>query len=178
MNKILSCELTLIAACGLRGELGLNNQLPWHQERDLRFFADITKNAVLIMGRNTFESLGKKLPGRTHCILSKQMVSDDPELIILSDLKKLYEWVSKNNIKKAFVIGGAQLYHQLAPYCSSILITHINGIVKADTFLNFNMLWNCELTQAHFAPADQKNQFSMTFANYSNLYVKDLKDIV
>ena len=171
--KNLPCPLTLIAACGLRGELGLNNNLPWHQATDLKFFSDKTKKSVLIMGRLTFESLGKKLPVRRHCILSKSMnMPEEDDLKIVRSITQLWEWLKKENINSAFVIGGSQIYSLLAPFCSKLLITHIHGSVPADTFLDLSILHKCRLVTAQHVKADADNQFSMTFATYE----QDLAD--
>jgi dihydrofolate reductase len=162
------CALTLIAACGLRGELGLHNKLPWSQPRDMRFFSKTTRKSVIILGRNTFEDLGEKLPGRTHCILSTTMQPiDDPDVVILRNIESLWDWLKKNEIRHAYVIGGSHIYHQLVSYCSTVLITHIHAIVEADVFLDLKILWPYQLTHSYITPPDEENKYAMTFATYN-----------
>jgi dihydrofolate reductase len=166
-----SCDLTLVAACGLRGELGLNGALPWHQPADMKFFAKTTQKSVVIMGRNTFDSLKKKLHGRMHCVLSTTMHSEDPDVIVVPSITAMTHWLADQQIEKAYIIGGQKIYDQCFSLCNTAIITHIHGIFKADTYLDLNKLADFEPQTKTFLAKDEANQYDMTFAIYKKLKI-------
>ena len=161
-------QLTAIAAVGLRGELSYETKLPWHQPADLKFFAEQTRKSIIIMGRKTFECFPKKLPGRHHCVISKNFqLNNDVDVTHLKDIENIWSWPKLEEDGHAFVIGGGQIYSQLIPFCQKVLITHIHGIFKADTFLDLNLLRDFNLERSVYHPADSRHKHSMTFATYT-----------
>lgn len=161
-------ELDLIAACGLRGELGLKGNLPWHQPADLKFFSKMTKGFPIIMGRKTFESFANPLPNRIHCILSSKKENSSLEKVFyFHDINQIIEWLEKNNYEKAFIIGGESVYNQTINMCSKVYLTHIHGVFEADVFFDLSLLRNFIITEKLTIPSDDKNEFGMTFITYS-----------
>ncbi len=167
MDKKL--ELCLIAACGLRGELGFEGQLPWHQPSDLKFFSKMTKGFPIIMGRKTFESFPNPLPGRIHCILSSKNHENNTlkNIFYFHDIQEIISWLSKQGHSKAFIIGGESLYLQTLKMCSKIYITHIHGVFKADVFFDLSQLKDLSITETLTVSSDEKNKYGMTFITYS-----------
>lgn len=122
--------LNIIAAIGKNNELGKNNQLIWHISKDLKFFREKTKGAILVMGRKTFDSLPKILPGREHIILSKtnnfnKELNEQVKIVDnAAELVTICKESAKNN--EVFVIGGASLYKMFVDIADKLYITHID----------------------------------------------------
>lgn len=128
-------NVKMIAAISLNGAIGKNGEIPWRSKEDLRWFKEQTENNVVVMGRGTWESIGKPLPNRTNVVLSKTLEKSD-----LPDSVELYDSVGKIPHKNIIVIGGAEIYRMFLPITNELLLTiikeHIEG---ADTFFpSFN----------------------------------------
>lgn len=121
--------INIIAAIGKNNELGKNNGLIWSIPKDLKFFREKTKNKIIVMGRNTFNSLPKILPGRKHIILSStnnfnKEINDD--VIVVNDKDKLISLCKKLSADNdIFIIGGATLYNMFIDLADILYITHI-----------------------------------------------------
>lgn len=125
----------IVAICAYNNGIGFNNKLPWHYPDDLKYFSKITKgngNNAIIMGRNTFESIGKKLPGRTNIILSKTLINNN--LHIFSNLNDSLTYCKLMNFDEVFIIGGESVYKQSIDLVDKIYLTKINQFYKCDTF--------------------------------------------
>ena len=124
-------DIILIAAIGKNNELGKENQLIWHIPEDLAFFKKMTMGKSIVMGRKTFESLPKMLPGRRHIILSQRGSNFPREATCYHSLEELLE-----REKEAFVvIGGAQIYKLFLEYATKIYLTEIDAEEKnADAY--------------------------------------------
>ena len=132
--------INIIAAIGKNNELGKGNSLIWNIPKDLKFFREKTKNSIIVMGRNTFNSLPKILPGRKHIILSStnnfnKEINDDVTVInSKEDLINLCKKISENN--EVFIIGGASLYSMFIDIADVLYITHIEKVEEtADVYL-------------------------------------------
>lgn len=134
--------LTISVAVAENNIIGGDNKLLWHISEDLKRFKTNTMNSTIIMGRKTFESLPKVLPGRTHIVITK-----DPNFKVDSDMVKIYHNIDdvineyENSDEEAFVIGGGQIYNLLFPHCKKLLLTKVKQSFKGDTYfpeINFN----------------------------------------
>ena len=118
-----------IAAMTRERVIGLDGRIPWHLSADLKFFKRTTLGHVVVMGRKTFESLGKPLPGRENWVVSSTAAPTGVRV-----------WLSPEEIippadgRELFVIGGARLYAALLPRCSELLLTHVDLQVEGDTW--------------------------------------------
>ncbi len=112
--------------------IGVSGGMPWHLPEEFRFFKKTTMGHAIVMGRRTYESLGKALPGRRNIVLSRTMESV-PEVTVVKNLEEL----KKLNIPSGeiFVIGGADVFRLLLPECNELFITHVHRDVEGDTFL-------------------------------------------
>lgn len=147
--------LTLVAACGPRGELGLHGSLPWRQPADLAFFKKITLGGVVVCGRKTFESLPKLLPNRRHIVVSRQkLLNLPPEVTVVSDWQQLVEQLQRSEQKSAFLIGGAQLYEQWGPKAQYCWITHFGLGCEADCFFPLEILRGRPIVEQHHHEAN------------------------
>lgn len=112
--------------------IGVAGGMPWHLPEEFRFFKKTTMGHAIVMGRKTYESLGKPLPGRRNIVLSRTMEAQEGVTVVknLDELKKLN--IPSENI---FLIGGADIFRLLLPECDELFITQVHRNVEGDTFL-------------------------------------------
>jgi dihydrofolate reductase len=120
-----------IAAMARNRAIGHEGRIPWHLPADLKFFKRTTLGHVIVMGRKTFDSLGRPLPGRENVVLSRHPL-DVPGVRRAASLDEIAEPADG---RKLFVIGGAEIYRTLLPRCDEVLLTVVNLTPQADTFL-------------------------------------------
>lgn len=129
---------TIIAAIGKNNELGKDNKLMWSLKGDLKFFKERTTNHTIIMGRKTFESLGRLLPNRKHVVISSNN-NFPSEVDVYNDIDSLLNHY-KNTSSELFIIGGAKIYSEFIKYANKIYLTEIDKTFSdADAFFpSFN----------------------------------------
>ncbi len=118
-----------IAAMSRNRVIGADGKIPWYISEDLKFFKRTTLGHIIVMGRKTYDSLGKPLPGRENWVLSRGAQIDG--VTMLRSLDAIQE---PSDGRKLYVIGGAELYTALLPACSELLLTHVDNEVEGDTF--------------------------------------------
>jgi dihydrofolate reductase len=122
-----------IAAMSLNRVIGVGNRIPWHLPEDFKWFKQMTTGQVIIMGRKTFESIGKPLPNRTTIVLTRG-ASEIPGVLTAPDLGRI-DWDHPAVVgRKLFICGGAQVYEQALPMCSDLYLTLVKRMVEGDTF--------------------------------------------
>jgi len=132
-------EIILIAAVGENGEMGHNNQLLWHLPGDLPRFKKLTMGSPIIMGRKTFESIGKALPGRLNIVLTENSDWQQDGVSTAGSIEAALELAKASNAEKIFVIGGGQIYKLFLAYATSLEMTEVADAPVADTFFpNFS----------------------------------------
>ncbi len=126
--------LSIIVAIANENVIGKDNKLIWHIPEDLKRFKEITSGHKIIMGRKTFESLGRILPNRKHIILCNDMEMNlnNESVEVLDDISKLDKYI--NSDEECFVIGGATIYKLLMPYANKMYITKINQSFDGDVY--------------------------------------------
>ena len=157
-------KLSLIAAVSRNNVIGKDNKMPWHLPADLQFFKTTTLGKPIIMGRKTWESLGRILPGRRHIVVTrnKDYTAEGVEIIHSTDaaLKQA------SNVDEAVIIGGAHLYGEMLPHADRLYLTEIDAEFEGDTFFPE---WNkeeWEVVSSETHPADEKNSFPYRFVVY------------
>ena len=132
-------EKCLIVAIADNGAIGKNNELLWHISEDLKFFRRTTLGCPVIMGRKTFESIGRPLPKRTNIVVSRGF--DAPEgVVVVSSLEEAFKAASaaipdEIGDTRCFVIGGGQIYAQALGDADRLIVTHVHTVIEdADTF--------------------------------------------
>ncbi|MGE5473841.1 MAG: dihydrofolate reductase [Ignavibacteriales bacterium] len=135
-----------IAAVDLNWGIGYQGNLLAHIPDDMKFFKQTTLNKVVVMGRETFESLPGKQPlkERINIVLSKSATFDDEHIIVCHSLEELFIELKKYPADDIFVIGGESIYSQLLPYCNEVFITKIEKSYQADKYfinLDENKSW-------------------------------------
>lgn len=119
-----------IAAMSENRVIGAGNRIPWHLPEDFKFFKNTTMGHVLVMGRKTFESIGRPLPGRDTIVLSRSGFSH-PGVRTITSLEQLEALVEG---RRVFVCGGADVYRQALPACDELFLSHVKRTVAGDAF--------------------------------------------
>jgi len=158
--------ISLIAAIGRNNELGKDNTLLWKLPADMKHFKEITTLHAVIMGRKTFDSIGKPLPNRRNIVITRDVNYKNSEVEIAHSLSESLDLVG-NNDEEIFIIGGGELYEQTMPIADKLYITHIDAEdSNADTFFPeiIPIVWN-EISHKEYK-RDEKNPFNYTFSVY------------
>lgn len=128
--------LSLIVAMDKNGLIGKDNSLPWSLPRDLKYFRETTSGHTVVMGRKTFESIGKPLPNRPNIILSRTPSFEAAGCEVISDIQAVVE---RSHEEEVFVIGGKEIYYLFFPYIQKIYLTLIDEAFKGDTHLTLDL---------------------------------------
>ena len=158
--------LSIIVAKAKNNIIGKDNALIWHLPEDLKRFKRLTTGHTIIMGRKTFESLGRVLPNRHHVVLCNdaQMKVDNENVEILEDISMLDKYVK--DVEEHFVIGGATMYKLLMPMCSKMYITEINKDFEGDVSFPEINLDEWKVTKREQGPEDGVNSFDYEYVTY------------
>jgi len=119
-----------IAAMSENRVIGSGSRIPWHLPEDFKWFKQMTTGHSLVMGRKTFESIGRALPGRTTLVLSRGGFSHPDTTTVQS----LHEALALAGEREAYLCGGAEIYSLALPYCSDLYLTHVKRVVEGDAF--------------------------------------------
>ena len=164
--------LSLIAAVGKRGEIGLDGKLPWYIPEDLKRFRQITRNKTVIMGRITFESilqsLGSPLPDRKNIVITSNQDYVVPEgCLVFHSLETAIKVTLNEN--EVFIIGGAKLYEKALPYVHRMYITYINHEFEADTFFPEIDLTKWKITETQFGRRTEAEPYNCSYMVYERI---------
>ncbi|MCW8445651.1 dihydrofolate reductase [Fluoribacter gormanii] len=155
--------ISLIAAIDENGGLGFNNQLLCHLPADLQHFKSITMGKPIIMGRKTFDSIGKPLPGRLNIVLSRSIESINGVTVVDSLENAIKQ---TKDFSEIMIIGGAELFTKVMEKANRLYITRIHHQFIADVYFPEidEAIWHC--CDEQFRPCDEKNKYDMTFRTY------------
>ena len=158
--------LSIIAAIGKNNELGKDNKLIWHLPEDLKRFKMFTTGKTIIMGRKTFESLGRVLPNRKHIVLThnKEYKYDHEMVEVLCDLEEIEKYI--NSEEENFVIGGASIYKMLMPYAKKLYITKIDEEFEADAFFPEIDENDWKIVEKEQGITDENNPYRYEYITY------------
>ena len=159
--------ITIIAAIGKNNELGKDNDLIWHLPADLKRFKKVTTGHTIIMGRNTFESIGKPLPNRRSVIITRNKEYQQAGCTIVHSLEDAIQLVKEE--ERAFIIGGAQIYKEAMEkeIVDQLDITLVHQNFEADVYFPEidTKKWQ-SMSKEDFS-SDEKNSFGYSFLSYS-----------
>ncbi|MCX7095953.1 MAG: dihydrofolate reductase [Methylobacter sp.] len=125
-------KISLIVAMASNRAIGLNNQIPWHLSADLKKFKKITMGAPILMGRKTYESIGRPLPGRSNIIISRNPEYRQAGCLVFNDIEQALE--SCRDHAEIFVIGGSDFYRSMLAVADTLYLTQIHREFPGDTF--------------------------------------------
>lgn len=126
--------VSIIAAIGENRELGKDNKLLWRIKKDLAYFKEKTSGHSVIMGRKTYESIGRPLPNRTNIVITSRQQPAQKGVVFCSSLEEAIQKARKHDQKEIFIIGGASVYEQALKYANRLYLTLVEGKYKADVF--------------------------------------------
>lgn len=159
--------LSLIVAISKNHAIGKDNKLLWHLSDDLKNFKDVTLNKPIVMGRKTYESIGRPLPKRENIIISRNPnynVTGAKVYTSPSDAMK-----SVTNHEEVVIIGGANIYEEFIDKVDKMYITYVDCELEADTFFPKFDKSKFKLDHSCHHPKDDKNEYSWTFCEYTRL---------
>jgi len=127
-------KIVLIVAMSEDGTIGSKGKIPWHLSEDLRRFKQLTMGHPIIMGRKTYESIGKPLPGRTNIVLTRTARFTAPSgVLAFGSLEPALDHCRHQHEESAFIVGGAEVYRQALPFADKLFITEVHQYVNGDT---------------------------------------------
>jgi dihydrofolate reductase len=161
----MSPQISVIVALDEQHGMGLNNQLPWHLPADLTHFKAITLGKPIVMGRKTFESIGRPLPGRLNLVLSRKNFEADG-VTVVSSLDAALRVAEDAGAPEVMVIGGMAVYQAALPYATKLYLTRVHHVFEADVFFPELDLNAWQLEHLEKRQADDKNAYNMSFYTY------------
>ncbi len=153
-------KISLIAAIGKNRELGKDNKLLWHLPEDFKRFKQITTNHTVIMGRKTYESIGRPLPNRANIIITRNPSLKIPGCTVVNSLKIALQKAKDLGETEAFIIGGGQIYQESLFQADKLYLTLIDQTFPADTFFP---QYKHIFTKKIFEKKHQSEDYSYTF---------------
>ncbi|MFN8114927.1 MAG: dihydrofolate reductase [Bacteroidia bacterium] len=160
-------KVSIIVATSLNHAIGKDNQLLWHLPADLKFFKTTTMGCPVVMGRKTFQSIGRTLPGRQNVVITRDKTFNSDkqyDLIVVGSIDEAL--VKLHSEKEVFIIGGGEIYKQSIDSVDTIYITLVHTVIDGDVYFpeidksKFDLVWE----EKHLA--DEKNKFDYTFQKF------------
>ena len=158
-------KITLVAAIASNNVIGKENSLPWNIPEDLKRFKQMTSGHTILMGRKTFDSIGRPLPNRQNIVMTKDENFEKEGIKVINDFDEALELIKESN-EDVFVIGGSKIYELFEPVANSLAITRILKDFEGDAFfpdINWD-LWQIEKEENFF---DEKSNIECKLIEYS-----------
>jgi dihydrofolate reductase len=154
-------RVSIVVATDEHGGIGLEGRLPWHLPNDLKRFKALTMGKPIVMGRRTFDSIGRALPGRTNIVVSRQSGLRIDGCIVVGSLEAALE--AAGEADEACVIGGAEIYRLALPVAETLHLTRVHATVGADTFFPAIDAAEWEEIYREECPADERHAYPYSF---------------
>ena len=155
--------ISLIVAASTNNAIGKNNQLPWHLPNDMKFFKNTTWAMPVLMGRKTFESLGKPLQGRLNILITRQEDWKPAGTVIVHSLAEALTAAQDADYKEAFVIGGGEIFKEAMPVANKIYLTRVDADVEGDVFFPVINTQDWQLVSEQSFLPDEKHAYAYHF---------------
>jgi dihydrofolate reductase len=163
-------QVSLIVAAAHNGAIGKGGAMPWHLPADLKHFKNITWGLPVIMGRKTFDSLGKALPGRTNIVITRQENwNPSSDVIVVADTITALSKAKECGVKEAVIIGGGEIYNLFFELATRIYLTRVDASPDADTFFSSFHPQDWKLVSQLDREADSKHAFNYSFQVWERL---------
>ena len=155
--------ISIIVAASTNNAIGKNNQLLWHLPNDMKFFKNCTWAMPVIMGRKTFESLGKPLVGRMNIVITRQNGWKQEGVTVVETLDKAVDAAAARDYKECFIIGGGEIYKEALPITDTIYLTRVDTDIEGDVFFPSLNKKEWLLISTQSFTADEKHAFPFHF---------------
>ena len=159
-------RISMIVAAAENNVIGIDNKLPWHLPADMQFFKRTTNGHPIIMGRKSYEALGKPLPNRTNIVITRQTDYKPEGTIVVSSPEEALETAVEYNKEEIFIIGGGNIYQTMLSLANRVYLTRIHTEVEGDAYFPELPAYEWELTQAERHEADEKHKYAFTFQTW------------
>ena len=163
-------KIVLIAAFAQNSVVGINNALPWHLPEDLKYFKRTTSGKAIIMGRKTYDSIGRPLPNRTNIVITRNSDFKAQGVQVVSSLQAAIDLAREvnfiNDVDEVMIIGGASIYEEALPQADRLYLTHVHAEVEGDAYfpaVDFSQ-WQESSRDDH--AASDKNPYDYSFVVY------------
>lgn len=157
--------ITLIVAASENNAIGINNQMPWHLPNDFKYFKRSTIEHSVLMGRKTFEAIGKALPDRRNIVITRNANFQGEDIDVANSIQEALLYCRDE--REVFIIGGANIYLQALPLANKVLLTRVHTTIQADAFFPELSSEEWELISAEPHQADDMHAFDYTFEVYT-----------
>jgi len=155
--------ISLVVAASTNNVIGKNSRLLWHLPNDLKYFKNTTWAMPVVMGRKTFEAVGKPLNGRTNIVITRNNDWNVPGITKVGDVEGAKQAAATTDAKEMYIIGGGEIYDQTLPLADKIYLTRVHTILEGDTFFPTIETTNWKLVSNIDFPTDEKHAFSYSF---------------
>ena len=155
-------KISIVVAAAENGVIGKDNQLLWKLSSDLKRFKNITSGHFILLGRKTFESIGKPLSNRTSLIISSNYKCDFENCFVFKTINEAIVYAAQQNQQEIFVVGGGEIYKQTLPLANTIHLTIVHTEIEGDTHFAYDDS-NWIVLHSEFIPKDEKNEFDSTY---------------
>jgi len=155
--------ISLIVAASTNNAIGKEGQLLWSLPNDMKFFKNTTWGTTVVMGRKTYESVDKPLPGRVNIVITRQENWSRENVVVVKDLTEALQKAKETNCKEIFIIGGGEIYKQSMKLANRIYMTRVHAVLEGDTFFPEidEKIW--EIKQQLDFSVDEKHQYDYSF---------------
>ncbi|GAM15289.1 dihydrofolate reductase [Mesobacillus selenatarsenatis] len=158
--------ISLIWAMDENRVIGYHNQLPWRLPEDLKFFKRVTIGHPIAMGRKTYDSIGKPLPGRENIVITRDDNYDPEGCTVMHSIEEMLAYAAKNQSEEIFVIGGAEIFKEVLQHADKLYLTMIHHQFEGDTFFPVFDIDKWELESREIGLRDEKNPYDYEFLIY------------
>ena len=161
--------ISFVVAAATNNAIGKEGKLPWHLPNDMKHFKNVTWGMPVVMGRKTFESLGKPLPGRKNIIISRQGGWDVKGTVGVQKVEDALFVAKETDAKEVMVIGGGEIYRSLFDKAKRIYLTRVDAEPEADTFFPILVAKDWHLVSQKDHEADSANAYNYSFQVWERL---------
>lgn len=163
-------KISIIAAVSENGVIGKDGEIPWYLPSDLKHFKELTTGHHIIMGRKTYESIGKPLPDRTNVIVTRQQDYKTEGVEVVHSLDAALELVERSGNTQCFIIGGGEIFRQAMDKVNKIYLTRVHTKTEGDTYFPEldPLIWKEVSREQNLA--DEKNPYPYDFVVYERTY--------
>jgi dihydrofolate reductase len=155
--------LSHIVAASENNVIGSKNNLPWNLPNDFRYFKNKTWGMPVIMGRKSYESLKKSLPGRINIVVTTKTNWQPEDVFVVNNINDAIEKAKESDAKEIFIIGGGEIFKQTIEIVSRIYLTRVHATIEGDTFYPEIKKDQWKLVDAQSFPSDDKHNYAYTF---------------
>ena len=163
-------KISLIVAAAENGVIGKDNQLLWRLPDDLKRFKQLTLGHPIIMGRKTYDSIGKPLPGRTSIVVTRSSNYKREEILVVDSLEKAVDMAREQAAEEAFVIGGGEIYREALAkeLVDKIYLTRVQTQIEGDTFFRILDENDWTIISQYDHPTDERHEYAFQFVDLTH----------